>query len=465
MSIDYTLGDNWRREQVARSKPYEPPSVAIDDFTEENCVCVRVNREWVPFLIGVLDVLTNPSLWIHEDYDYAPQEIIKLMLALAGTENDMTCLPPIEDILFQDGVLCIVRDGICTPIAGTESIVTGVQAVGTGWEVEQGGVFDEITGDCGNCEEYPDMPAYDNSGSLRSCSIATNLIEWLFEKYNDAIDKLETVENTVVAVDLVSLLFPAAYLLWDAVNDAVDEIYEAGISAARAYDSVEKREEKTQVLYCLLIENGNVMTEGVWGDFKADFGLDEGVFRLWLESFKYGGVDDQAHKASYGLTSGCETFPCQVCINTVIDFTASAACGDPRLGVGGQCDGIDYGSWESGSGWGSITCGTGVPTAARYNRLQLIIDLGGVYTVTRVQYTWSGANVDQEQVYTLTPGQALNGTSRYSGNHAAGTKDSGTFSAAGVDRVFIILEDVGTVGSPPNETTRYLSSVEITVTV
>jgi len=314
---DYELNDDWRSNEAPRSKAYEPPASPIFD-PEGECVCLRINSKWTPFLTGVLDILTNPALWISEDEEYAPEQIRMLIGALMGEENDMTCLPPIEDILFVDGVLCIVREGECTPISGTERIVTDVNVIGGGaLEVEQGGEFAPLSADCETCNEFPDTPAYQGSGDARSCNIATNLTEWLMEKYNDALDTIEAVENTVVAMDLVSILFPPAYLLWDAVNDAVDEWYEAGISIARAVDTVELREEIAQKLYCLMNDDGHIMTESVWSDFKDWIIIDTPLVGAFVWMFEYGGINDQAHKSSYGESADCATFNCTDCIRYV----------------------------------------------------------------------------------------------------------------------------------------------------
>lgn len=312
MSIDALIGDAWRREEFARSKPYPPPIVAIDDYSTDNCVCVQINREWIPFITGVLAILVNPNLWAHETWDYAPQEIIKLIEALMGASNSMSCGGQITNITFEGGSIIIHRGETTETVAGSDSIVTGIEATGTGWAFESGGQFTEVPNGngCGNCDLYPDKPAYNDTGAARSCNIATNLVEYIMEKYQDSLDAAEAAVDTVAAADAILAIFPPAYLAWDATTDAVNEFFEATINIARALDTVGLREDMKEFLYCQLIANSHVMNEGIWDNFKNEFALIGDSIFLYLGAFKYGGIENQAAKASYGTASGCETFPC-----------------------------------------------------------------------------------------------------------------------------------------------------------
>lgn len=465
MSLDdYFLGDAWRREEIPRSKPYEPPTSPIDDFSTD-CVCVKINRAWVPFLTGVLDLLVNRSLWVHEDPDYAPQEIVKLIETLSGEVTTMTCDPnPIEDIIFEDGVLKICRNGVCVAIDGTEEIVTGVGAIGTGWEVEQGGAFTEVPNPagCGDCDQYPDKPAYDKSGNLRSCAIATNLTEWIMEKYQDCLDAAEAVAATINAADAILLLFPPAYIFWDAANDAVNEWFEMGIAVSRALDTVGLREDMKEWLYCELVNNNHTMTEAIWNGFKDEFIIIGDSIYLYLGQFKYGAIENEAHKASYGEETGCETFDCGICINTPLDFSINDFCSFPRVGQEGTTyPDAPYATYEAGVGWESVCLEkTGINGR---QRLQVFVDLGAVVDITAIRYVWEsvGGSPTQETVATVSGSDPQNGTFNtiYTGNNAAGEKSfTGTWSTRYLN---FTLERQNTSAPCPAHTYRLLE-VEIT---
>jgi hypothetical protein len=373
---DYELSDEWRRGEAPRDRPYEPPLSGIFE-PEEECVCLRINRKWTPFLTGVIDILTNPALWISEDEEYAPEQIRLLIGALMGEENSMACPPPIDDIIFEDGILKICRGGDCVAIDGTENIVTGVGFVDGGWEVEQGGEFEPISAECEDpCNHYPDTPAYDNSGELRSCAIATNLVTYIMEKYNDSLDSVEVIENSIMALDSVLGFFPPVYLIFDVITDAINEWYDVGISIARLADSTEFREAFTAKLYCALVDNGHVMSSEVWQQI-TDWEEPVLSLSLYLDAFNYEAIESQAHKASYGEASGCETFDCQ-CIPAMIDFETTAGYT------------VTQGAREAATGNGGYAAFESVtssdPGAGFLVTVEVEIDFGGETTIGEIDY-------------------------------------------------------------------------------
>lgn len=273
-----------------------------------------INEYWLSVLLGFAVNAHNRRLWDVTDAEWE-NDVEPAVLTMLGVDV-ADCDSIICDIRFQDGVIEVKRGGDWIPVDDTERIVTGIGAIGNGWEVEQNGEFTAVPNEdgCGNCEAFPDMPAYEGSGAARSCSIAQGMVEWFMEKYQDSLDQLEATENSAVAADFILAIFPPLYLAWDAVSDAVDEWYEAGISVARALDTVEWREEMTEKLYCLLINDDNIFTEGVWNDFKEWCYLTRALVGVYVLMFTYDGANNQAHKMSYGEASGCETFNCTDCV-------------------------------------------------------------------------------------------------------------------------------------------------------
>lgn len=290
-----------------------------DNLTPDagNLVALTINEYWFSVLFGFAKNALNRHLWDVTDAQWR-DEVEPAVLAMLGVDT-VACDGLICDISFEDGVLKVKRGGEWVDVEGTEEIVTGIGAIGNGWEVEQGGEFTAVPNEagCGNCEGFPDMPAYDGSGEARSCNIANGMVEWFMEKYQDSLDQLEATANAAVAADSVLAIFPPLYLAWDAVSDAVDEWYEAGISVARAFDTVEWREEMTERLYCLLLDNDHEFTEDVWNELKTWSYLNQELIGVYILMFTYDGANNQAHKMSYGESSGCETFNCTDCISYV----------------------------------------------------------------------------------------------------------------------------------------------------
>lgn len=362
MLDDWRYSDEWRRQLAPRHKSYPPPDVPIYDYSvADECVCLRINVRWVPFLTGVLALLEEPIYWQTDDPEFPLTSIIELQTALHGASELMNCNPSeqVTNITFEGGVLTIhYADNSTVNVEGSERIVTGVNVIGSGQiEVEQGGEFDPIAPDCETCGEYPDTPAYDKAGNERSCAIANGLTEFLHEKYNDQIDEFETAADVFLAADAWTAIFPPAYILFDQVTDAMGEIAEATTSAARAFDTVERREEFATELYCRLIENGHEMTEELWQAFKDEylsgFGANpvEDYYRLYFNSYKAGGIIDRSHRESYRADEICATYGCgELCVDfeTAEDYEIVSPNGEWSSGFGEEGAGIrDVGTLAS----------------------------------------------------------------------------------------------------------------------
>lgn len=77
------VGDRQRNPFVVRRVPRPAPAANIDDLPAS---CVKVNRSWVPHLLGALESLTQDDAWSQAGY-HAQQQIEALMAALV----DGTC--------------------------------------------------------------------------------------------------------------------------------------------------------------------------------------------------------------------------------------------------------------------------------------------------------------------------------------------------------------------------------------
>lgn len=159
-----------------------------------------------------------------------------------------------------------------------------------------------------------------------ACNVAVGIIEWLMQKYNDTLDQITAASTTAGAFDAIFLIFPPAYLIADIVLDAIQEVINATVSVARAYDTVERREDMQEWLYCMMIGTGE-MTSEIWSDFKQAFIDDEfggdspgrAAMYLYLQSFEEDAILARARIESYG-SGNCVAFSCNTWSHT-FDFT------------------------------------------------------------------------------------------------------------------------------------------------
>jgi len=150
----------------------------------------------------------------------------------------------------------------------------------------------------------------------RACGIATGLVDWIMEKYNDTIDQIEAAADTVAAFDAIIIIFTVPYVIVDQVLDAINEVFEAGTSVARAEDTVDLRDAMTEWLYCAMLDTGE-MTADIWSDFKLaqqnDFPTvspaGKEALEQYLAMFEVEAMLDRARIESYG-EGNCVTFSC-----------------------------------------------------------------------------------------------------------------------------------------------------------
>lgn len=79
---------------------FAPPGELLDDAP---AVCVHINKQWVSFVMGVVEAMTRHSFWTGSDEDTygAEQESEKLMLALS--EGSELCMVPIGTVIMYSG--------------------------------------------------------------------------------------------------------------------------------------------------------------------------------------------------------------------------------------------------------------------------------------------------------------------------------------------------------------------------
>lgn len=122
MSDEWRYQDEWRRNHPPRLKSYPPPDVAIFDYSEgQECVCLRINAKWIPFLTGVIAVLEEPVYWATDDPESALASIIELQTALHGASQLMNC---------QDPITSVEAVGLPAGSPPTVSLVDGVLTFG-----------------------------------------------------------------------------------------------------------------------------------------------------------------------------------------------------------------------------------------------------------------------------------------------------------------------------------------------
>lgn len=289
------------------------PSAGIFDTPH---VTLRINGEWWSLVLDNLLNMTDEENWVGTDEEKyrATNEIMRFIVSQFQV---------LEDIRIQGVALQKTFDGetwIDVGAVGVASISVNTSEAGSNASSEYNSTTGELTltiprGDIG-AQAALDEPTLnpDITDNARVCAVATGLVTWLFEKYNDTIDQFEAVADTVSAMDTVIALFPPGYVVADLVLDALNELAEFGSSLSRTYDTVERREEHQEWFFCHLQTDG-ALSQSVWNDYIA-YITEQGSnfsehlpYLAYIEFFKFDAARARAAKESYG-EGNCIDFSC-----------------------------------------------------------------------------------------------------------------------------------------------------------
>jgi len=169
----------------------------------------------------------------------------------------------------------------------------------------------------------PDVSTFDQ----RACNIAVGLVDWIMEKFNDAVDQIEATADTIASFDAILAMLPPAYLIADIILDMLNEVVDAGVAAARAFDSETNRDLMKQYLYCEMYFTGE-MTQEIWEGFIAwandewnhfPSGTGWACWDYWARAFDTDAILSRARIVSYE-DADCIEFGCGANWEQVFDF-------------------------------------------------------------------------------------------------------------------------------------------------
>lgn len=294
--------------------------------SETRCIIIYVpdQQEFIANLWGAITTLTDRFRYQNSD---SPQAALVANEMLARVQAARLCFMAddcggsIPSFQFNTvtGTLQIDIDGVWTDIPGTENLMYSgdfsddPDSNNYNLQYSQGGTVNNIEIDASEQTVVYDTPDIDptKDPTEQACAIATNLVEWWFDKYNDSIDAYEAAMDFVSALDSILVLFPPAYLIVDTVNDFISEINEFGAALARALDTVDLRQKWTEDLYCLIVNNSFVFDVNVWRDFEANHIIGEvPPIALFGISITDQAMVDQGIRQSYGTDGSCGGFVC-----------------------------------------------------------------------------------------------------------------------------------------------------------
>lgn len=290
------------------------PPVAFPD--DEPLVCVAINAEWIPYLIGALRPMRYPEYWSGtlEENRHARRAVANLLDQLMQAEECdnvttiINCCPEEETIKRFN------------PITGeTEISKDG----GTTWEVDPHSIQTQIV-----MQPSP----VDTGTAANKCDAATNGWEHIEDIIAGVSDNLATAGTVfelavavaeiilVVAIALITggagsaIAIEIAALIWGAATAA----FEAGKEAFDAYWTQEERDKILCALYCTIGDTGQ-FTDAQYQSFLARWRTDATpsvAFNMVISSVMAVGVAGLNNLCSYGNhadadCAACDCNPCE----------------------------------------------------------------------------------------------------------------------------------------------------------
>ena len=335
-------------------------SVPVVDATlprDTTVQCVALEAWFINQIMGYASTIQKDAFWTGSESEIAAAAgDVERNVAFLG--EGINCLP--DTIEFQlngcnlewrlsPAYSWIDLGNVCGPQGeqGEQGIqgVQGVQGI-QGIQGVQGEVGPQGQPGDSNLLEPVAIDSSQTDAAIR-CAIAEGLTEWIFERFNDTLDAIEASADLVSAIDTILVIFPPAYLIADSITDTINEIVEAGINALRAWDTVGKREDTAQLLYCRMTDAAPYLTESQWNAFVSEIQSNladpDGAFEDFCGTLDWQGVYQRASIESYN-TGNCAQFdPCATEWCWEWDLTSSA---------NGFTNAVGYQvTWETGQGF------------------------------------------------------------------------------------------------------------------
>jgi hypothetical protein len=316
-----------------QKKGVSVPAVDADQARPSVIFIACIEQWYYEALLGLASVLQEYGVW------YGDEEAIQdAVVAARDSYKDLLgadCMGCLEFRVNSETGELEYRYG-----ETGEWISTGSSVIGPTGEQGLPGETDVI--------QYPGIDETKTSENAR-CATAMNFNEWLFEGFNDDIDEIESMADIGSAIDAILAIFPPAYLLADAIVDAINEVVEAGVNVCRAWDTTARREEWAEYVYCVLDEDGNLTTEA-WDEWVGSLptGVSPGndAYVMYLGTLDSRAMVQRAQLSSYGETQPiCSTFLCAEW-SEEFDFSGGNQHGFTPFEYGGQVRAL----WV-GDGW------------------------------------------------------------------------------------------------------------------
>lgn len=365
-------------EERLKIRPYEtrftklpPPQAGVFD---EPTLCIKVNREWIPFIDGVLDRLLWADVWLGSDEVIfgAVQGVLAFMGALA-TGNCEDCA--MIEIRINDCNLewradtvseWTILGNVCGPIGATgpagpqgpqgETGPQGLQGLqgqtgATGPQGPQGLQGEQgATGPTGpqgetgpqgsageNCDcvvfETPDAPINDEESWCGSTVAIVNTMTAALNDYLEIIDAhLEVVAAIATGLNALPSGIPIIGQVANGVVDFIETAFEAGTSVIRADITVTELDAARCQLYCMIRENGK-WSESLmipfrdWLVAKYNFNPFHGMYNwaLIINAVNTSYWKRVGYIGSFEPEADCIFCDCPQVQNAVISFQSAGA--------------------------------------------------------------------------------------------------------------------------------------------
>lgn len=274
--------DLHEREFIARGHPLPVPAAGIFD---EVVHCVLINVQWLPHILGALQILLEGDSWAGGDNEIfrAQQEVQKLISSLSTPCSDggEMLIAEFRSVALdsrcdQNQWKYTVEDDSAWRNLGTP-LCDGVDGddgdVGPPGEQGETGAPGE---DCDCGDPVPTQPPVivGDDRCAQACSIATGLGTWLKHRYDDTLSLAKALfEATDIIADVASDLidaFPVLGAIVDAVIQYAENLGELDIASLQGASNNEFEEWVQCELYRIMADDTGDFTLSYFDQVKDE---------------------------------------------------------------------------------------------------------------------------------------------------------------------------------------------------
>lgn len=283
----------WSEDQIIHAfKPRQKPLPApVSGIFDAPYVCVKINEQWLPHIVPMLDVLDQGDAWQGDtDTQYSARHQIRRLIDALADNSGCSLENTVDDLRFRLTAACVMQFSTDAGINWQDVTDWSINALACfqgepGEPGEQGepgtpGAPGQDGQDGEDCEcgpvppQPPIPPEPEDDCDQRNCNVAFGVGTWLHAIFDDSLEFIVAGVDAAQAIETIISgiidAFPVLGAVVDAILDFVTETIQAGAQETLAANGNYFKEMIQCELYCIMKCDCGEMTTAYFEQVKDE---------------------------------------------------------------------------------------------------------------------------------------------------------------------------------------------------